>query len=37
MGSMWSNEATPVNAPTSFWFQVERLYRRVPEQRRKAA
>jgi hypothetical protein len=29
-----TNEATPVNAPTAPSFQVQRPYRRVPEQRR---
>ena len=28
------NEATPVNAPTASRFQVERPFRRVPEQQR---
>jgi hypothetical protein len=29
-----ANKATPVNAPTASRFQVERPYRRVPEQGR---
>ena len=31
-GGMMSSQATPVNAPAASRFQVQRPYRRVPEQ-----